>query len=165
MSQSQKMKQAITANVVPNLTQAGFCGEYPHFRRVYSDRIDIVSFAPYKYGNAFYVDISTAYLRDKNNNLTKHFDGNFDTITTSDCSKIYRLKGNFGDKFFYTDVYFCLLTGAYYIGVGENNKNFKPRFLDIRVQKANSDIYKRVCDKVNKEMIKAYKWFDKMTRR
>ena len=165
MSQAQKMKQAITANVVPNLIQEGFCGEYPHFRRVHADKIDIVSFAPYKYGNAFYVDISIAYLRDTKNNTNNSFDGNFDTITTSDCIKIFRLKGNFGDKFFYTDVYFCLLTGAYYFGVSENNKTFKPRFLDIRVQKSNSDIYKTVCDKVNKQMKKAYKWFDKMSKK
>ena len=165
MSQSKKMKQAILANVVPNLTQAGFCGEYPHFRRVHADRIDIVSFAPYKYGNAFYVDTSTVFLRDKNNNLSNRFDGNYDKITTSDCIKIFRLKGNFGDKFFYTDVYFCLLTGAYYLGVSENNKSFKPRFLDIRVQKANPNIYEKVCDKVNRQMLKAYKWFDKMNRR
>ena len=165
MSQSQKMKQALLANVVPNLMHHGFCGEYPHFRRVHSDRIDIVSFAPYKYGNAFYVDASTVYLRDTKNNTSNRFDGNFDTVTTSDCIKIFRLKGNFDDKFFYTDVYFCLLTGAYYIGVSENNKNFKPRFLDIRVQKANCDIYTKVCDKVNKQMVKAYKWFDKMGKK
>ena len=165
MSQSQQMKQALIASVVPNLTQQGFCGVYPHFRRVHADRIDIVSFASYKYGNAFYVDISTAYLREKNSNISKHFDGNFDTITTSDCIKTFRLKGNFDDKFFYTDVYFCLLTGAYYIGVGENNTSFKPRFLDIRVQKAKSDIYRKVCDKVNIQMKKAYKWFDKMSKK
>ena len=162
MSQSQKMKQAIIANVVPNLIQEGFCGEYPHFRRVHADRIDIVSFASYKYGNAIFIDISTAYLRDEKNNVTNRFDGNFDTITTSDCSKIYRLKGNFGNLFYYTDVYFRL---GMVEGIGENRKDFKRKPTGILLQKADENIYGKVCDLINKRMKKAYKWFDKMSKK
>lgn len=162
MTQAQQMRKALLASVVPNILREGFTGEYPHFRRTFADRIEIISFAPYKYGNAFFVDISTAYLRAQNTNTHSGFNGNFNTITTSDCRKIYRLKGNFDEKFFYTDVYFCW---AHYIGVGENNKSFKPMLWDIRVQKAGPDIYQKVCDKVNKQMQKAYKWFDKMSKR
>lgn len=168
MSQSEKMKKALLTYVVPKLTENGFCGEYPNYRRVVDDRIDIICFNPYPYGNAFYVDVSTVFPNrpeGKQNVNNLFFDGDFDNIVTGHCSDFYRLQGNFDDLFFYTDVYFCLLGGAYYIGVGENNKTFKPRFLDIRVQKSSPEIYKKVCDKINKQMSKAYKWWQKKSRK
>ncbi len=162
MSQSADMKKALLKYVVPNLQDNGFVGEYPHYRRFYSDRIEIISFSAYKYGNAFYVDVSTAYLREDNNNHTG-FNGNIDEIVTGNCNKIYRLKGNFDGLFFYTDVYF---KGGIYMGVSDKKaETYKKGFFDIRVQKADSDIYKKVCDRVNKQMNKAYKWWSKMSKK
>ena len=164
MSQSEKMKRALLEHVIPGLKANGFCGEHPNYRRVVGDRIDIICFNTCKYENAFYVDISTVFpdRPKEKQNVHRFFDGDFDNVTTGDCRDMYRLSGNFGDQFFYTDVYFCW---GYYLGVSENNKTFKPIFPDFRVQKATADIYKKVCDKVNKGMRKAYKWWDKMGKR
>ncbi len=162
MSQSTEMKKALLKYVVPHLQENGFGGEYPNYRRAYSDRIDIISFTTYKYGNAFYVDISTAYLRDDNNNHT-HFNGNYNEIVTGNCNKIYRLEGNFDHLFFYTDVYF---SWGLYLGVSDKKaETYKKGLFDIRVQKADQNIYKRVCNKVNKQMRKAYKWWNKMSKK
>ena len=166
MSQSEKMKKALLEYVVPVLKENGFCGEHPNYRRVYDDRIDIICFHPNPYGNAFYVDISTVYPnrpKEKQNVDYRTFDGNFDNVVTGDCFKMYRLKGNFDSMFFYTDVYFCW---AFYMGVSDKKaETYKKGLFDIRVQKAGPDIYKKICDKVNKQMSKAYKWLDKMSKK
>ncbi|MCM1368084.1 MAG: DUF4304 domain-containing protein [Roseburia sp.] len=164
MSQSEKMNKALLTYVIPRLEENGFIGEYPNYRRAYEDRVEIISFHPWKYGNAFYVDISTAYLRDSNNNLHNFTDRDINTVTTSDCNKIYRLKGNFDRKFFYTDVYLC--PGAIFLGVSEKKaETYKRGFFDIRVQKSSPEIYIKVCDKINKQIKKAYKWWNKMSKR
>lgn len=167
MGQFDKMKKALLEYVIPNLKDNGFCGEYPHYRRVHDDRIDIISFNTYKYGNAFYVDISTVFPNRPSGrqNVNRFFGGDFDNIVTGDCCKIYRLKGNFEHLFYYTDVYLSFL-GSPYLAVSESKaKTFKRGFFDIRVQKSSPEIYKRVCDKVNKQMQKAYKWWNKMGKK
>ncbi len=127
----------------------------------------MISFHPYKYGNAFYVDISTVFPNRPNGkqNVSPFFDGDFDNVMTGDCSKIYRLHGNFDGAFFYTDVYLSFLGSPYFAVSEEKAKTFKRGFFDIRVQKSSSVIYKKVCDKVNKQMKKAYKWWNKMSKK
>lgn len=167
MSQSEKMKNALLKYVVPDLKENGFCGEYPNYRRIYDDRIDIISFHPYKYGNAFYVDISTVFPNRPTGkqNINRDFDGDLENIVTGNCSKIYRLRGNFERKFFYTDVYLSFW-GSPYLAVSEKKaETFKRGVFDIRVQKSSPDIYRKVCDKVNKQMRKAYKWWNKMSKK
>ena len=61
MTQSQKIKKALEENVIPKLLADGFVGKYPNYRKVYPDRIELISFPKYKYGNAFYVLASIAY--------------------------------------------------------------------------------------------------------
>lgn len=158
------MKKAVKERVIPGLAANGFCGEYPYYRRTVGDRIDIICFYPYKYGNAFIVEISTVFPnRPKGEqNVAQFFDGDFDNVLTERCVKTYRLKGNFDRMFFFTDVYFCW---GFYMGVSENNKTFKPIFPDFRVQKATPDIYNKICDKLNKQLKKAYKWWDRMSKK
>ena len=61
MTQSQKMRKALEEKVISKLLIDGFIGEYPDYRKVYSDRIELISFPKYKHGNAFYVLASVAY--------------------------------------------------------------------------------------------------------
>lgn len=164
------MKKALLQYVVPGLKENGFVGEHPNYRRFRDGRIDVICFHPYPYGNAFYADISTVYPdRPKEEQNVSYlncfgFDGDFDNVMTGHCRKIYRLKGNFDGMFFYTDVYFSLV-GAFFMGVSDKKaENYKKSFFEIRVQKAGPDIYQKVCDKVNKQLNKAYKWWDKMSR-
>ena len=44
MSQSQKMRKALDNFVIPNLIEKGFTGEYPHYKKVYDDRIELLVF-------------------------------------------------------------------------------------------------------------------------
>ena len=61
MTQSQKMRKALEEKVISKLLIDGFIGEYPDYRKVYPNRIELISFQKYKHGNAFYVLASVAY--------------------------------------------------------------------------------------------------------
>ncbi len=165
MTQSQKMKKSLEENVISKLLVDGFVGKYPNYRKVYSDRIELISFPKYKYGNAFYVLASVAYPHNEKEkqNIDYHFfDGNFDNLSADDCRCKCFLKGNFGDLFYYTDVYWC---GGDLgcIGVSEEkSKTYKRKWYELRLQKADENIYKKVCDQVNKKLPKIYKWWAKM---
>ena len=61
MTQAQKMNAALEREVIAKLKADGFEGKFPHYRRVFSDRIELISFPKDKYGNAFHVEASIAY--------------------------------------------------------------------------------------------------------
>ena len=61
MTQAQKMNAALEREVVSKLKADGFVGKFPHYRRFFPDRIEIISFPKDKYGNAFHVEASIAY--------------------------------------------------------------------------------------------------------
>ena len=44
--------------VVPELRQRGFTGAFPHFRRLHTEKIDLMSFQFDKWGGGFIVEIS-----------------------------------------------------------------------------------------------------------
>lgn len=165
MTQSQRMKKALEENVISRLVADGFIGKYPNYRKIHSDRIELISFPKYKYGNAFYVLASVAYPNNEKEkqNIDHHFfDGNFDNLSADACCDKYFLKGNFGDLFYYTDVYWC---GGDLgcMGVSEEkSKTYKRKWYELQLQKADENIYKKVCDQVNKKLPKIYKWWAKM---
>ena len=169
MTQSQKIKKALEENVIPKLLADGFVGKYPNYRKVYPDRIELISFPKYKYGNAFYVLASVAYPnkpQSEQNIDYCFFNGNLNDLTANDCLGLrYYLKGNFGDLFYYTDVYWCGGDlGA--MGISEEKaKNYKRKWYEIRLQKADEAIYQKVCNLVNKRLPKIYKWWDKMSNK
>ena len=166
MTQSRKMQKALEENVISLLIADGFVGEYPNYRKIYQDRIELISFHKYKYGNAFYVLASVAYPnreKEKQNVDYNYFQGNFKELVADDCGGLrYYLKGNFGDLFYYTDVYWC--GGALgYMGISEEKaKTYKRRWYELRLQKADENIYQKVCDQVKKKLPKIYKWWAKM---
>jgi hypothetical protein len=53
------MRRALREHVVPNLRARGFRGSFPHFSRVKSDRIDLLTFQFSIYGPTLYVEIAT----------------------------------------------------------------------------------------------------------
>lgn len=175
MSASQKMKNAILKNVVPELNRNGFVGEYPNYRRFFDDRVEIISFGSYKFGNAICVEASTAFFRSENNNYTTDwgFNGDFNTITTSDCYDFYKLKGNFEELFpnylfYYSDVY-CDVFGIshlfeYHSVSEEKAKTYKKKWSEFLVQKADENTYDKVCALIIKRLPKAYKWLKKMSK-
>lgn len=61
MTQAQKMNAALEREVIARLKADSFEGKFPHYRRVFSNRIELIFFPKYKYGNAFHVVASIAY--------------------------------------------------------------------------------------------------------
>ncbi len=164
MSQSQKMRNSLSKYVIPNLTAKGFVGKYPHYKKIYDDRIELLVFETNKWGNSFTVEISTVFLceRKRDNNFCS---GDFETIenaTVWDTNLRYRLKGMYDGWFYYTDLYIQKSNSmTFYNAVSEDKaKNYNPAKNEVLVQKADDDIYRKVCEEVNNQMTKAFKWWD-----
>ena len=169
MTKAQKMNEALEREVIVKLKADGFEGKFPHYRRVFPDRIELISFPKDKYGNAFHVEASIAYPnRPKwEQNIDYHFfQGELDDLTADDCGKRYELKSRFGRIFYYTDVYIIqIFGGIIYEGVSESKmKDYKPKRFDIHVQKYDEGIYQRICDEINRKMPRIYKWWEKMSK-
>ena len=163
------MNQALEYEVIAKLKADGFEGKFPHYRRAFSDRIELISFPKDKYGNAFHVIASVAYPhREKwEQNIDHHFfTGELETLTADDCRERYELKSRFGRIFYYTDVYIIrIFGGIIYQGVSScKMQSHKPRRFDIHVQKYDEGIYQRICDDINLKMPKIYKWWAKMAK-
>lgn len=182
MTQSQKMRAALSKYVFPNLIEKGFVGKYPLFKRIYSDRIELIDFGANKLGNSFGVAISTVFLpeskRDSNCFLIGFQD--FENANVYCTSSRYCLKGMCCGEFYYTDVYREKVYGIIkqktannkikikktkpfitYKAVGETKaKNYVPSKNEVLVQKADENIYYKVCELVNRQLPKAFEWWD-----
>lgn len=164
MSQSQKMRSALSKYVIPSLTEKGFVGEYPHYKKAYDDRIELLVFQANKWGNSFTVEVSTVFLPQTNR------DSNFcsedfeiiENATVWDTNLRYRLKGMYDGWFYYTDVYKQkIMATTFYNAVGEKKaKDYSPAKNEKLIQKADDEIYRKVCEEVNNQMVKAFKWWD-----
>ena len=168
MSQSQKMRSALSKYVIPNLTAKGFVGEYPHYRRVYDDRIDLLVFQANKHGNSFTVGVSTVFLPSSKRE-SNFYCGDFKTIesaTVWDTNLRYCLKGMYDGWFYYTDVYKQRSAGmTFYNAVSETMaKSYVPSKNEKLVQKASDDTYSKVCEEVNHQMKYAFGWWDAFYR-
>jgi len=56
---SGEMKAALKKIVIPVLRNKGFKGSFPHFRRILSERIDLLTFQFDKWSGGFIIEIST----------------------------------------------------------------------------------------------------------
>ncbi len=164
MSQSQKMRNALSEFVIPNLAEKGFVGEYPHYKRIYDDRIELLVFQTNKWGNSFTVEISTVFFpeRKRDSNFCSSDFESIENATVWDTNLRYRLKGFYDGWFYYTDVYKQKIIGnTFYNAVSEKKaKDYIPAKNEMLVQKANNETYRKVCEEVNKQMVKAFKWWD-----
>ena len=164
MSQSKKMQSALFKYVIPTLTTNGFIGKYPHYKKIYDDRIELLVFQTNKWGNSFTVEISTVFLPERKRD-SNFFSGSFKTIESADVwdtNLRYRLKGMYDGWFYYTDLYsYKMGLTTFYNAVSENKaKEYVPKKNEVLVQKANDDIYRNVCDEVNSQLNSAFKWWD-----
>lgn len=164
MSQSQKMRRALSKYVIPNLTEKGFSGKYPHYKKIYEDRIELLVFETNSWGNSFTVEISTVFLpqskRDSN-----FCSSDFETIenaTVWDTDLRYRLRGLYNGWFYYTDVYKQKINSiTFYNAISEAKaQNYIPEKNEVLVQKADDTIYRKVCEEVNRQLCNAFKWWD-----
>ena len=164
MSQFQKMRKALSRYVIPSLTEKGFIGKYPHYKKIYDNRIELLVFDTNKQSNSFTVEISTVFLPESKRNsncYTTSFEKLEDATVWSTINR-YCLRGMYDGWFYYTDVYkqkFGSLT--IYNAISETKaKDYIPAKDEVLVQKADDDIYRKVCEKVNNQMDKAFKWWD-----
>lgn len=168
MSQSQKMCKALSEYMIPNLIAKGFTGKYPHYKRVHNDRIELLVFQENKWGNSFTVEISTVFLPESKRS-SNFCSGDFKAIeeaTAWDTNLRYRLKGMYDGWFYYTDLYKQKIKSmTLYNAIGEERaKNYVPAKNEVLVQKADDDIYRKVCEEVNRQMEKAYQWWDAFSK-
>lgn len=164
MSQSQKMRKALSRYVIPNLTAKGFVGKYPHYKKIYDNRIELLAFDTYKYGNAFSVEISTIFLPEskrKSNCYTASFEKLEDATAWSTINR-YCLRGIYDGLFYYTDVYKQKIGSiTIYNAISETKaKNYTPCKNEKLIQKADEEIYHKVCEEVNRQLPNAFKWWD-----
>ena len=168
MSQSSKMNDALKKYVVAPLQTLGFTGEFPHYRKVYNNRIELFTIQKNKWGNSFTVVVSTIYPQregDEKNYID--WKESIDDVTVWDTNLRYRLPGMFDGWFYYTDVYAKSIPffGKDYIAVSEKKKlDFHPANDYKQVQIADETIYEKICCEVNHQMKKAFSWWKKMSK-
>ena len=158
------MRRAIYKYVIPELAAKGFEGEYPYYKRRFDDRIELLAFLTNKWGNSFTIEVSTVFL-PASKRESNFCDGDIETsknVTVWYTNERYRLNGMYDGWFYYTDVYrHRTLIGTFYNAVSEKRaENYTPANREKLVQKADGDIYRKVCEEVNKQMTVAYKWLD-----
>ena len=164
MSQSQKMRRALQKYVLPKLLEEGFTGKYPHYKKETENWIDLLSFLTNKWGNSFTVEVSTVFLQSsgRESNLGGGPQNPFEEVNVWDTNLCYRLKGMFDGWFYYTDVY-CHKIGkcTFYNAVSETRaETYIPADNEVLAQKADEDIYRKICEEVNRQMENAYLWWD-----
>lgn len=64
-----KMNKALKDLVIPELRKTGFSGAFPHFRRIKSAQIDLLTFQFDKYGGGFIIELAFA----KNESFKTHW--------------------------------------------------------------------------------------------
>ena len=169
MTQSDKMQAALVERVVPKLMEQGFAGEYPHFRRVFGDRIELLGFVQHQYGGAFNVEVSVIFpQRPKESNHTLQGLEPPEKATVFSARKRFRLNGMFNGWFYYTDVYKSTRVFANkqtyetFEPVGEQRKrSFLPGPNQVLVQQADDALFARIADEVNRQLEDAYAWLEK----
>ncbi len=94
MSQSSKMNDALKKYVVAPLQAIGFTGEFPHYRRVYDDRIELFVIQKNTWGNSFTIEVSTIYpQRDGPDKNYIDWKKSIDDVDVWDTNLRYRLPG------------------------------------------------------------------------
>ena len=71
-SPRQLMDEALKLYVVPALRERGFKGSLPHFRRLRTDRVDLLTIQFDKHGGGFVVEISQCAVEGVTTHWGKH---------------------------------------------------------------------------------------------
>lgn len=159
----EMMKKYLLLNVVAPLLEKGFAGQFPHYRRISRDWVELVTFQRNKYGGSFTVEVSAVFPNYKDTNCAaESLDVN--TVTVWETNRRYRLKGMYDRWFYYRDLYAkrVLGFGKVYLPVGDKDtvpKGYKP------VQKFNEETAKKICDTVNAQMKAAFRWLNRFKKR
>jgi hypothetical protein len=170
MTNIEKMKSYLREYVFPQLYEKGFTGKWPHFRRERDDCIELISLETRKWGGAFYVHVSAIFPNSENKNYTVYewMDITEDQIAAWDTNLGYSLKGMYEEAFFYHDLYseYIIGIGKIYHTVSEKKASeFVPPKRYKLVKKFNDEAALEICNEVNKQMAKAFKWLCKFEKK
>lgn len=169
-----KMKQALTAIVIPSLRAASFKGSFPHFRRDSTDKVDIVSFLSHsQFGGAFEVGASIVFPNAQNPIETNLYnpDSNrsFNKLIWGDGNIRHGLQGTYDGAFFYADTYRrkAEYTDAYHYQAltPKNEKYLRDHLIANHYElilKVDENIYQDVAHEVLNQMNELLLWFDEM---
>ena len=159
MTNRQIMLNVLNKKVIPFLIEQGFTGKYPNFRREKENCIEFIGFQANKWGGSFTVEVSAIFLNSKHNNCL----GDLITEDVTGTEERYRLDGMFDGWFYYSDVY--LVNKNYYENINEKQAEaFIPPENYELVQKFTFEVAESICDEVNNQFVKAFKWLDKIEK-
>lgn len=166
MTNPELMKEYILSFVVPSFIENGFTGKFPHYRKNDSDCIELITFQTNKHGGSFTVEVSAIFPRAKDTNCALE-SIEAQNVTVWDTNNRYRLKGTYDGWFYYNDLYAKRIIGfgKDYFEVSEKTKgkSYVPNGYKL-VQEFNEETAKSICNEVNRQMEKAYKWLGKFKK-
>ena len=163
VTNNQIMKKHLQANVIQSLLSQGFTGKYPHFRREKENCIELISFQTNNYGGSFAVEVSAVFPDGENKNFVFWEGLTVDELNVWHTDKRYRLKGMYNGWFYYRDVYskYVFGLGRDYLDISENDEHSSiPKGYKL-VQQFDENIADRICEEINKQIKKAWKWLQK----
>lgn len=163
MTNLQIMKKYLETNVIEPLLSQGFTGKYPHFRKKKEDCIELISFQTNNYGGSFTVEVSAIFPDKKNKNFVLGESMPIEDVNVWYTNHRYRLKGMYDGWFYYRDLYskYIFGFGRNYLDISENNNNPSiPKGYKL-VQQFNENTAEQICEEINKQLIKAFKWLQK----
>ena len=158
------MLATLKEHVLPGLSERGFAGKYPHYRRVNGNCIELISFLTNKYGGAFTVEASVAFPNNTYKNYKLYENMTEATLNVTATNSRYRLPGMQDGWFYYFDIYRkrTLLFGNVYHAVSEKQSEaFEPTKGYKLYQKFNEQTALHICDEVNLQLKKAFLWMEK----
>ncbi len=161
MTNQELMKKYLLSDVASALLADGFTGTYPHYRKLGRDCIELVTFQTNKYGGSFTVEVSAVFPNRKDTNCAME-KINPDAVNVWDTNLRYRLKGMYDGWFYYQDLYVKRIwgLGKVYFEASEKRKTVPSGYR--LVQKFNEDTARQICDEVNRQLTKAFKWLKKL---
>ncbi len=110
LSPRQLMDQALKAHVVPALRERGFTGSFPHFRRLRTDRIDLLTFQFERNGGGFVIETAHCGIEGVTLHSGKHVPATKVTAWDLHPDMRTRVKPSHGSG---TDSWFRFATGDY----------------------------------------------------
>lgn len=169
MTNIEIMKSYLRKHVFSLLYEKGYTGKWPHFRRELDDCLELISFSTNKWGGSFTVEVSAIFPNSENKNYYSCWNElPEDQLVVWYTEKRYRLKGMYDGWFYYRDLYrrFLIGLGIIYIPATEKKgEEFVPPKGYKLVRRFNEETALLICDEVNKQLTKAFKWLEKFEKK
>ncbi len=167
MANRDLMLSALKEHTFPLLKEQGFTGKYPNFSRKLDNCIELISFQANKWGGSFTIEVSAIFPNSPDTNYTLYDGVTEDTFGLDATNRRYRLPGMFNGWFYYRDVYRkrTLFFGNIYYDVPEKEAaSFIPQRGYKLVQKFDKDTAVHICEEINGQFGRAYKWLENFKR-